>query len=145
MQSEIRAAEQSLAETEMRLSLDADSLRMALELAGDVAQVYAQADEQTKRGYNQAFFKKLLITPEWDEEHGRTIVRVTDAELTEPYAAVLADNLVSGVMSEVELIRSGAAQAESDPFEPLSDASGSIFVKLAEGGGFEPPRRGSPA
>jgi hypothetical protein len=58
MQSEIRAAEKSLGETEQRLTLDADALRMALELAGDVAQVYAQANEQTKRGYNQAFFKK---------------------------------------------------------------------------------------
>ena len=71
MQTEIVAAETSLAETEQRLQLDADMLRMALELAEDVAEVYAQADEQTKRGYNQAFFRKLYVTPEWDDGHGR--------------------------------------------------------------------------
>jgi hypothetical protein len=70
MQSEIRSAEKSLAETEDRLTLDADALRMALELAGEVAEVYSQADERTKRGYNQPFFKTLLITPDWDEEQG---------------------------------------------------------------------------
>jgi hypothetical protein len=66
-------------------------LRMALELAEDVAVVYAQADEQTKRRYNQAFFRKLYITPEWDEDHGQTVVRITRAELSEPYAALLAE------------------------------------------------------
>jgi hypothetical protein len=71
--------------------------------------VYAKADEQTKRGYNQAFFRKLLLTPEWDEEQGLPVVRIMGAELTEPYAALLATELVSGVMSEVELIRSRAA------------------------------------
>jgi hypothetical protein len=50
---------------------------MALERAGDVAQVYAQADEPTKRAYNQAFFTNLLISPEWDDEQGR--VRVSQA------------------------------------------------------------------
>jgi site-specific DNA recombinase len=144
MQSEIRSAEKSLAATEQRLTLDADALRIALELAGDVAEVYSHADEQIKRGYNQAFFKKLLIVPEWDEEQGRTIVRVTGAELTEPYAAVLADDLVSEVMSEVELIRSGAANAESGSNEPPSDTSCSIFFKLAEGEGFEPSSEENP-
>ncbi len=80
------------------------------------------------------FFKKLLVTPEWDEEEGRTSVRVTGAELTEPYAAVLAEDLVSEVMNEVEMIRATAGNAESGPREPLSDASCSIFFKLAEGG-----------
>ena len=144
MQSEIRAAQQSLTETEQRLSLDAGALRMALELAEDVAEVYAQADEQTKRGYNQAFFKKLLITPEWDEEQGRTVVHVTGVELTEPYAAVLTDDLVAEVMTEVEMIRTASANAESGPYESLSDASGSIFLKLAEREGFEPSSEESP-
>jgi site-specific DNA recombinase len=84
MQTEIKAAETSLAETERRLSLDADMLRMALELAADVAQVYATASEQTKRSYNQAFFTKLYVTPEWDESQGQTVVQVARAELSEP-------------------------------------------------------------
>jgi hypothetical protein len=55
-----------------------------LELAENVAAVYADADEATKRGYNQAFFKKLYILPEWDEDANRTVVRVAGSELTEP-------------------------------------------------------------
>lgn len=140
MQTEIRAAEKSLAETEQRLTLDADMLRMALELAGDVAQVYAAADESTKRGYNQAFFSKLYITPEWDENHSQTIVQVSDAELTEPHAALLATDFVHQITSEIKLIRRASSKAESGPYEPLSDADVSIRLKLAEGEGFEPPK-----
>jgi site-specific DNA recombinase len=136
MQTEITAAEKSLAETELRLTLDADMLRMALELAEDVAQVYAVADDQTKRSYNQAFFKKLLITAEWDEDQ-QLDVQVSGAELTEPYKALLAKNLVSETLNEVELIRAMPSKAESDPCGPLSDAVISNFVKMAEGERFE--------
>jgi hypothetical protein len=73
LQQDITAAETSLAETEQRLQLDADVLRMALELAENVAEVYATADEQIKRRYNQAFFTKLLVAPEWDESSGQTV------------------------------------------------------------------------
>jgi hypothetical protein len=119
-------------------------LRTALELAEAVASVYAQTDEQTKRGYNQAFFKKLYVTPEWDAQNGCTVVHVSGAHLTEPYAAVLAENLVSDVLTEADAIRSGAWQAESGPEGPLSVGVGSIFVKMAEGEGFEPSSQENP-
>jgi hypothetical protein len=144
MQQEIKAAEKSLAETEQRLSLDANMLRMALELAGDVAQVYARSNEQTKRGYNQAFFTGLYITPEWDEAHGQTAIRVTRAELTEPYAALLADNLVPEATKAARLIRKSTTKAGSDPVEPLPAAAISIYLKLAEREGFEPSNEVNP-
>jgi site-specific DNA recombinase len=131
MRTEIKAAEQSLAETEQRLQLDADMLRMALELAEDVAAVYATADEQTKRGYNQAFFTKLLIRPEWDDEQEQTIARVASAELTEPYQELLAQDLVASITKEVDSIRRATGQTESGPSEPPSGAGCSIFMKLA--------------
>jgi site-specific DNA recombinase len=137
MQTEIKAAEKSLAETEQRLQLDADMLRMALELAEDVAKVYAQADEQTKRGYNQAFFKKLYVTPEWDEAQGHTVVQITRAALTEPYQALLSRDFERKATNEVELIRKATTNAESGPYEPLSDAAISIRLKLAEEERFE--------
>jgi site-specific DNA recombinase len=144
MQTEIEAAEQSLAETEQRLSLDGDALRMALELAEDVAQLYAEAADATKRSLNQAFFKRLVVMPEWDDETGKS-VRITGAELTEPYAALLADGLVEGVMAEVEaLLAARASAGQSGPPKPFA-ADSSYFVKLAEGGRFELPRRGLPA
>jgi hypothetical protein len=49
---------------------------MALELVEDAALVYARAKDTTKRGYNQAFFTKLFIMAEWDEDTGQTIARV---------------------------------------------------------------------
>jgi site-specific DNA recombinase len=137
MQTEIAAAEQSLAETEQRLQLDADMLRMALELAEDVAAVYTSSSDQIKRSYNQAFFKKLYIKPQWDDDPSQTAVRVSRAELTKPYAVLLDKHLPSKVLTEVELIRQASPNAEDGPNEPSSDAGCSIFVKLAEGERFE--------
>jgi site-specific DNA recombinase len=131
LQQDIRAAEASLAETEQRLQLDADILRMALELAEDVAEVYATADEPLKRGYNQAFFTKLLIAPEWDDSSGQTVVLVAGAELTKPYRELLAKGLVANITNEVELIRRATASTEDGSDGPPSVAGCSIFVKLA--------------
>ena len=144
MQGEIAAAERSLAETDQRLQLDAAMLRMALELAEDVAAVYAAGDEQTKRGLNQAFFDKLYVTPEWDEARQQTTVAITRAELTAPYAVLLADELIPEAMKEVDLIRAAATNAESGCSEPLSVGSVSIFFKLAEREGFEPSNEVDP-
>ena len=143
MQTEIEAAEKSLAETEQRLKLDAQQLRMALELAEDVAEVYEHAPEQTKRGYNQAFFKKLYVTPEWDEDTGQKAVRVVDAELTEPYAVLLADELVPGVLAEAEAIAKASESREGSP-EGLPSTDVSYFEALAEREGFEPSRELAP-
>jgi DNA invertase Pin-like site-specific DNA recombinase len=135
LQAEIAAAEQSLAETETRLKLGAEELRLALSLAEDVAVVYEKADERTKRGYNQAFFRRIYITPERDEE-GQKIVRITGAELTEPYAVLLADDLVDGVLAEAEAIRLGAESTKDASVEAPSASS--YFVKMAGGPGLEP-------
>jgi site-specific DNA recombinase len=136
MQKEIEAAEKSLAETEQRLVMDADQLRMALKLAEKVAEVYAMGDERIKRGYNQAFFKKLYVTPEWDDESGPMSVRISRAELTEPYAVLLADALIESVWAEVQSLRdTGPTTKEGDSVEPPSISN---FFKMAEGAGFEP-------
>ena len=145
MQREIETAEQSLAETEDRLQLDAKTLQIALELADNVAAFYEAAGSQTRRGYNQAFFKKLKVKPEWDEERDELRARVVDAELTEPYAVLLADGLAEEVLAEAEQIRDTAAKAEGDPEGSPSVAGVSIFETLAERVGFEPTRRVNPA
>lgn len=104
---------------------------MALELTGDVAEVYAAADERTKRDYNQAFFTKLYITPEWDESQGQIIVRVARAELTEPYAALRPRSLCQQVTKGAKLVRSNAHNRGSGLIEPLPAAAFSIYLKLA--------------
>jgi site-specific DNA recombinase len=115
MQQQIQGAEESLAATEKQLNLDATELRMALELAGDVAKVYANAPAAVKRGYNQAFFKTLFVKPDWDEERGETVVRVVDAELTPPYAVLLADDFAGKALAESEKIQERAQNADSGP------------------------------
>jgi hypothetical protein len=40
-----------------------------------VQTVYIEADELTKRGYNQAFFKKLYVMTEWDD--GETVAWIS--------------------------------------------------------------------
>src|SRR6476659_1481422 len=139
LQTDIKAAETSLAATEERLDLDATMLRLALELAEDVAEVYRDGPESLRRGYNQAFFKKLYVMPERDEETGELAVRVANAELTEPYAVLLADELAPGVLAEAEAIAGAAESSEGSP-EGLPAVPCSNFEVLAEGVGFEPTR-----
>ncbi len=150
LQTEMEAAEKSLAETEHRLTLDTDDLRMALELASDVAKVYETGDDQTKRSYNLAFFKKIFVLPELDQYGLCGGVAIRDAELTEPYAVLLADGLTAAVVAEAEQITAGATNAgtatlgstkRKDGLERPSFAAAtsvSYFVKMAEGAGFEP-------
>jgi site-specific DNA recombinase len=153
LQTEIDAAEQSLAETEQRLTINTDDLRVALELADDVAPVYERSDEKTKRSYNLAFFKKIYVLPEFDDRLECTGARVVHSELTEPYAVLLADNLAADVLAEAERITAGSTSAgkvavgstkrEGDPGGPPS-APSSYFVKMAERAGFEPARELAP-
>jgi site-specific DNA recombinase len=137
LQTEMEAAEKSLAATEAQLSLDATVLRIALELASDVAEVYRTAPDSLKRSYNQAFFTRLWIMPDRDEDSGKLTAGVVDAELTEPYAVLLADELVPGVLAEAEAIAKAAKNSEGSPEGlPVTDVSN--FEALAEGVGFEP-------
>ncbi len=143
LQTELDAAHESLVESKQRLNIEAEQLRMALELAKNVAQVYTEGNEQTKRGYNQAFFRKLYVLPEWDDDQGQTIVRIVRAELTEPYAALLAEGLAAGVLAEAEAIKKGANAKDGPAGEP-SFAGVSYYEHMAERGGFEPPMEFDP-
>jgi site-specific DNA recombinase len=146
LQAELDAAHESLGETELRLSIDRAHLELALELVEDVQAVYQEADEQTKRGYNQAFFKKLFVLAERDGEQGQTVARVSGVELTEPYALLLSDGLFERAEAEARAIKAGTStqnRAESAPDE-RSASPVSIYEQMAERGGFEPPNEVAP-
>ena len=142
LDDELDAAHASLVETETTLQLNAEHLRIALELAENVAEVYQGGDQQLKRGYNQAFFTKLYVLPEWDEARGETVVRITGAELTEPYAVLLTEDLAEDVLAEAEAIAAQATKrapkGQADPPKPFRLGASSYFVKMAERAGFEP-------
>ena len=112
---EIEAAQKSLAATERQLDLDATMLRMALELADDVAEVYRTGSDAIKRGYNQAFFKRILVLPEWDEGTGELSARVVEAELTKPYAVLLSQDFAKNACQAVAAIRRLTGKAEGSP------------------------------
>jgi hypothetical protein len=122
----------TLAETEvLRLQVDTAQLRIALELAQDVAATYSDADEATKRSLNQAFFTKLYVLPVFEDDTGRQGARIDGAELTEPYAFLLADEVIENLGRELE-------KAESGPGEPLSPTACSMIVRMAGATGLEP-------
>lgn len=147
MAAEIKEAEKSLAETETKLRLNADDLCRALELAGDIASVYEDASEQTRRGYNQAFFRRVKIRARWDDKQGRTVVEVAGVELTEPYAVLLADQTTEEALAWVAAIKAGRSPSDGRkrPIGALSGDDISIYIRLAEGGRFELPVRQSDA
>ena len=101
----LECAEESLAETEGRLEINDSDLCRALELAEDIASVYAVADERTKRGYNQAFFTRIKIRARWDDGAGRTAVEVAGVELTDPYAVLLAEQTTKEALAWVKAIK----------------------------------------
>ena len=140
LQAELDAAHESLAETELRMTIDRAHLELALELAEDVQAVYRDADEQTKRGYNQAFFKKLFVLAEWDD--GETIVWISGVELTPPYALLLTENLFEQAEAEAQALatqnRAGSA-ADERSASPVS-----IYEQMAEREGFEPSNEVNP-
>ena len=148
LEDELAAAHDSVAETEGSLQISAKDLRIALELAENAAAVYKAATEAVKRGYNQAFFKKLYVMPEWDEAGEQMVVRITGAELTEPYAVLLADDLAESVQAEAEAIQAQAAkrapESRSGSPKPFAFATCANFIKLAEREGFEPSNEVSP-
>ena len=140
--AEIQAAEKSLAATEQQLDLDASVLKMALELAEDVARVYAEGPPVLKRGYNQAFYKHLWVWPEDDDRGSRIKARI-ESELTEPFALVLSETFEADALAAAEAIEAMAQNATDAPEEAsvaVTAPGVSIFEAMAEGVGFEPTR-----
>jgi hypothetical protein len=138
LQTELDAAHESLAETELRLTIDRQQLELALELVEDVQAVYIEASEQIRRGYNQAFFKKVYVLADSHDDRGDMRARIEGAELTEPYALLLADGLFEQVEAEAQSIRTGQPTRNRAGSAERSASPVSIYEQMAERAGFEP-------
>ena len=77
------AARQQLAQAEAEIDKGIEGLQLARQLLADAPATYERVDEQTRRRFNQAFFTKLYVLPDG----------IKGAELTDEYAALLADDL----------------------------------------------------
>ncbi len=145
LQHELDAAHESLAETELRMTIDRAQIEKALELTENVQHAYRVASEQTKRAFNQAFFKKLYVMAEWDDDQNETAVWISGVELSEPYALLLADGLI-------EQVEDATAALETDPATQNRAGSAderfaspvSIYEQMAERAGFEPAMEFNP-
>jgi site-specific DNA recombinase len=144
LETEIHEAKRSLAETEQKLNFQEAELVKALELAEDIASVYLAADEQTRRSYNQAFFKHIWVTAYWDDGQHDPIVEVTGVELNEPFATLLAEDFLGRLEADLRNMRITRQKARKRPSGALSDPDFSIFFKLAERAGFEPAMEFNP-
>jgi site-specific DNA recombinase len=82
LQTELDAAHESLAETELRAAHDhrPDAPGASLGIGRECAGCLPRSRRATKRGYNQAFFKKLYVLAEWD--NGETMAWISGVELT---------------------------------------------------------------
>jgi hypothetical protein len=129
-----------------RQSFDQAQLELALELVEDVQAVYIASGEQTKRGYNQAFFKKLYILAEWDDEQNQTNAWISGVELTEPYALLLTEGLFEAAEAEAQAIATGAPTQNraGNATDERSASPVSIYEQMAERAGFEPAMEFNP-
>jgi site-specific DNA recombinase len=121
MDREIVAARKSLAATEQQLNFNAGMLRMALELADDIAEVYKTADPQLKRGFNQAFFKRIYVVGIREKESGGQTVQVVDSELTQPFKVLLAQDFTKQAR--------GAVAGLNTPGKAEGGPSGTAFLR----------------
>ncbi|HSS34299.1 MAG TPA: recombinase family protein [Solirubrobacterales bacterium] len=140
--ADIKAAEKSLAATEEQLDMDTSVLRMALELAEDVAEVFADATPVVRRGYNQAFYKHLWVWTDNDDPNS-VIKPGLESELTEPFALVLAGDFETRAHQAAEAIEAmgrNATDASEEASVAVDLAAVSIFEVMAEEVGFEPTR-----
>jgi site-specific DNA recombinase len=139
LDDEIAAAEESLAQTDLRLQIDQARLTKALELAKDIQAVYLDAEDSIRRSLNQAFFKKLLIHAVWEDDQSTLTVRIQAAELTGPYALLLADDLIDNIEDELLAIRAQETKKNTSPgSKVLYQDSCSNFIRMAGEQGFEP-------
>jgi site-specific DNA recombinase len=105
------------------------NLKLALDLAGDCHRAYRQADEQTRRLLNQAFFEKLYV-----DEDG---VRVN---LAEPFKTLLGPDVTeaaglrrsAGTASEPSRPR---ARGQTRQLSPLSGRNGRNQTRWVQHGG----------
>jgi hypothetical protein len=120
---EMTAAKKELAKAELRVEQLKAALNEALRLATDSEYAYRVADDQTRRGWNQDFFKRIYIR---DEE-------VVGAELTDTYAALLSEELIV----KLEAFK---ADRQSKPEAKVTSLRtwGSIEGLIVETAGIEP-------
>jgi site-specific DNA recombinase len=136
---ETAAAEAQLAACQTRYQDVQDVLARALELAGSCLAQYQEASNAVRRQFNQGFFKAIYI-----DDAGQ----VERVELTEPFASLLAGDLMERLETERRQAKAyrrssrttngSLAQGDEPPRDPLSPWLGSNERTLVELEGIEP-------
>ena len=100
---ELESAERQLAEVTIAFDVMEKNMTRALELAEDCHAAYVDADEPTRRLFNQAFFDKLVVHKDGTVTH----------ELAEPFKILLDPTLSRRI--------DGVVDAKKESRESLSD------------------------
>ena len=133
MTAEVASAERRLGAVEQDFKEAEANLQRALQRIGNCQQAYAEAPDQLRRQFNQAFFKRLLVDDDYD----------VTSELTEPFDWLLGDELRRAAAAKDSQALQEAVQAtlrrrsESGPDGPKSRP-------LVEEPGFEYEQYGAP-
>jgi site-specific DNA recombinase len=115
MDRDIAAARKSLAATEAQMNLDSGLLRMALELAENVGEVYRTAEPQLRRALNQALFKHVWITPVYGDDGRLSGAEVKRVGLTQPYEVLAAASFAKEAHSATAWISQGSGKKKGSP------------------------------
>jgi site-specific DNA recombinase len=135
--AEIANAEGRLAEVEGDFKKAEANLARALTRAGDCAAAYREANDQLRRQFNMAFFKRLWLSDEGE----------VTAELTPLFRALLSEELRRATVSQAEheledaiddVLQERETHNEQRPQEPNLAPVGAEPPALAGRGGFSP-------
>jgi site-specific DNA recombinase len=114
---QLKAAQRELAKAERHIGKAEEGLQLARSFLHDASRTYRdEADPETRRAWNQIFFRRLFVGPDG----------VAAAELTDEFGALLREELAM----ELE-------QYASNP-RALLRAGGSTFERVVETAGIEP-------
>lgn len=122
--TELQHARSTVAAAEAKTVSDERILAEALALVADCSAPYRQADPDIRRSFNQVFFRRLFVGDEG----------VVGAELTDPYAEILADDLIERLQNTLKKAPKGpesrngrAGDTNCEPDSVLAGA-GSSYV-----------------
>lgn len=132
---ELDQARRLLANVSLEFDAIEQNLTRALELASDCHAAYADADENTRRLFNQAFFERLLLHDDGEVTH----------DLAQPFRLLLDPRLPSTLASAARKLqrqpsrsRSASAWPQNESDLAKSEVGGSNFDVLVPQVGFEP-------
>lgn len=124
--SELQHARSTVAAAEARAVSDEQVLVEALALGSGCAAPYSQADPDIRRSFNQVFFRRLFVSD----------AGVVGAELTDPYAEILAENLIERLRDDLNTTNRSVLASKNGSTNGLGTSREPDFVLAGAGSSY---------